>query len=227
MKTSPPELLHADMRSVAQSCPTLRLPGLQPSRHLCPWDSPGKNTAVGCHALLQGIFLTQGSNPRLLGLLHWQAGSLPPAPPGKPKDDRVAAQCPLWSLMTRSMRSALGLLGGGIKLRLDEVKPQRCRETAQWENVIFPAPHTFPETPDTVRLWTSLAPCCLWGQRAQVLRERGRGRRKEAEGLSKLSPPKTIRLFVTVFWGIPTAIQFKLPRELKGNYLRLSPLEIR
>ena len=36
--------------------------------------SPGKNTGVGCHALLQGIFPTQGSNPRLLCLLHWQAG---------------------------------------------------------------------------------------------------------------------------------------------------------
>ena len=32
---------------------------------LCPWDSPGKNTGVGCHALLQGIFLIQGSNPGL------------------------------------------------------------------------------------------------------------------------------------------------------------------
>ena len=32
---------------------------------LCPWDSPGKNTEVGCHALLQGIFPTQGSNPSL------------------------------------------------------------------------------------------------------------------------------------------------------------------
>ena len=40
--------------------------GRQPSRLLCPWDSPGKNTGVGCHAFLQGIFLTQGSNPRLL-----------------------------------------------------------------------------------------------------------------------------------------------------------------
>ena len=40
-------------------CPALRL--------LCPWDSPGKNTGVGCHFLLQGIFLTQGLNP---GLLH-------------------------------------------------------------------------------------------------------------------------------------------------------------
>ena len=34
--------------------------------------------------LLQGIFLTQGSNPCLLLLLHWQADSLPLGPPGKP-----------------------------------------------------------------------------------------------------------------------------------------------
>ena len=47
------------------------------------WDSPGKNTGVGCHALLQGIFPTQGSNPCLLPLQHWQAGSLPLEPPGK------------------------------------------------------------------------------------------------------------------------------------------------
>ena len=40
---------------------------LQPARLLCPWNSPGKNTGVGCHCLLQGIFLTQGLN---LGLLH-------------------------------------------------------------------------------------------------------------------------------------------------------------
>ena len=40
--------------------------GLQPARLLCPWDSPGKNTGVGYHSLLQGIFLTQGSNPCLL-----------------------------------------------------------------------------------------------------------------------------------------------------------------
>ena len=44
--------------------------GLQPTRLLCPWDFPGKNTGVGCHFLLHGIFPTQGSNPHLLGLLH-------------------------------------------------------------------------------------------------------------------------------------------------------------
>ena len=37
-----------------------------PARLLCPLDSPGKNPGVGCHFLLQGIFLTQGSNPSLL-----------------------------------------------------------------------------------------------------------------------------------------------------------------
>ena len=43
---------------------------------LCGRNSPGKNFGVGCRALLQGIFPTQGSNPRLLSLLGWQAGSL-------------------------------------------------------------------------------------------------------------------------------------------------------
>ena len=48
-----------------------------------PWESLGKNTGEGCHALLQGIFPTQGLNPHLLSLLHWQAGSLTLVPPGK------------------------------------------------------------------------------------------------------------------------------------------------
>ena len=51
------------------SCPTpSRSHGLQPTRLLCPWDSPGKYTGVGCYFLLQGIFLTQGLNPCLLCL---------------------------------------------------------------------------------------------------------------------------------------------------------------
>ena len=48
-------------------------------------NSLGKNTGVGPHALLQGIFLTKGSNPCLLYLLHWQADSLPLEPSGKPR----------------------------------------------------------------------------------------------------------------------------------------------
>ena len=52
--------------SVPQSCLTLCNP------MDCPWDSPGKNTGVACHFLLQGIFPTQGSNLHFPWLLHWQ-----------------------------------------------------------------------------------------------------------------------------------------------------------
>ena len=51
---------------VSQSCSTLGNP-MAPARLLCQWDFPGKNTGVGCHFLLEGIFPIQGSNP---GLLH-------------------------------------------------------------------------------------------------------------------------------------------------------------
>ena len=69
----------------AQSCPTCcdpmdcSLPGS--SVH---GDSPGKNTGVVCHALLQGILPTQGSNPSLLQLLHWQANFPPLSYLGSP-----------------------------------------------------------------------------------------------------------------------------------------------
>ena len=71
---------------VVQSLSHVRLlqsHGLQPTRLLCPWDFPGKNTGLGCHFLLQEIFPTQGSNPHL----HYyrqspilQADSLPIEP---------------------------------------------------------------------------------------------------------------------------------------------------
>jgi len=47
-----PILWHAAAKSL-QSCPTLRPHRRKPTRFLCPWDSPGKNTGVGCHFLLQ------------------------------------------------------------------------------------------------------------------------------------------------------------------------------
>ena len=60
------ELLYACVL-VAQACPILFNPMDFSPPGSCPWNSPGKNTGVGCHSLLQGIFPTQGLNP---GLLH-------------------------------------------------------------------------------------------------------------------------------------------------------------
>ena len=77
----------SSVRSFCVSCSvvfnSLQPHGLYLTRLLCPWNSPGKNAGVGCHSLLQGIFLTQGLNLCLFCLLHWQVGSLPLVPPGK------------------------------------------------------------------------------------------------------------------------------------------------
>ena len=64
-----------------------------------PLDFPGKNTGMDCHFLLQGIFLTQGSNPSLLCLLNWQADSLPLHHLGGPY--RYATVCLSVHLMIR------------------------------------------------------------------------------------------------------------------------------
>ena len=64
--------------SAAQRCLTLcHTVETAAPQAFCPWDFPGRNSRVGCHMLLQGIFLTQGSNLCLLCLLHWQVDSLP------------------------------------------------------------------------------------------------------------------------------------------------------
>ena len=67
-----------------QLCPTLCDP-MDCSRRLCPQDSPGKNTGVGCHSLLWGTFPTQGSNPDLLCLLHCRQILYPLSHLGSPK----------------------------------------------------------------------------------------------------------------------------------------------
>ena len=59
----------------------LRRHGLKLARLLCPWDFPGKNTGMGCHSLLRGIFPTPGLKPCLP---HWQEGSLPLSHQGSP-----------------------------------------------------------------------------------------------------------------------------------------------
>ena len=72
MQNSPLNLFHWIENTIGGyiggGCVWLLQPhALWSSRLLCPWDSPGKNTGVGCHFLLQRIFPTQGLNP---GLLH-------------------------------------------------------------------------------------------------------------------------------------------------------------
>ena len=59
--------------------------GLWSTRLLCRWYFPGKNTGVGWHFILQGIFLTQESSLHLLWLLPWQVNFLRACHLGSPK----------------------------------------------------------------------------------------------------------------------------------------------
>ena len=103
----------------------------EPARFLCPWNSLGKNTEVGCHALLQGIFLARGLNQRLLGLLYWQTGSLPLAAPGKPSNhltDREFPTFKFWLVtfeLPGYLRVRIAQLGLGREIWAGEVRAQR------------------------------------------------------------------------------------------------------
>ena len=92
-------------RVTTQSCPTLCDP--MDCKLLCPWSSQGKDTRAGCHSLLPGIFLTQGSNP---GLLHCRQTLSPLSHQGSPalvrrfrRDWRQEAlSCQRWAVLRSS-----------------------------------------------------------------------------------------------------------------------------
>ena len=76
----------------AQSCPTLC--DFRDCSRQAPlsMDFAGNSTGVGCHFLLQGSFLTQGSNLCLLWLLRWQADALPLSHLGSPSHSSSSCQ---------------------------------------------------------------------------------------------------------------------------------------
>ena len=102
---------------VTQSCPTLWNPvDCNPPGFSVRGNSPGKNTGVGCHALLQGIFPTQGSNPGLLHcrqILYW-----------------LCHQGTLNELMNRWIRASLSM---------EFSRPK------YWSGLLFPSPGDLPD----------------------------------------------------------------------------------
>ena len=85
---SPEDLPNTGIKPSSPSLQADSLPSEPPEKSLPSWGQPLPEKlnlrALTADILLQGIFPTQGLNPCLFYLLHWQAGSLPPAQPGKP-----------------------------------------------------------------------------------------------------------------------------------------------
>ena len=86
---------------------------------------------MGCHALLQGIFLPQGLNPHLLCLLHWQAGSLPPALPEKPIQVHTEKNFLIFSQSVGKVSLSPTLAS--------EPRTEETRESDHRKRIIFPS----------------------------------------------------------------------------------------
>ena len=105
---------------------------------------------MGCHTLLQGIFLTQGSSPHLLCLLHWQACSLPLAPPGKTDSIYILIihcfgltfSCNEFCLLSCSV--VYEFLQPYAKNYSTPGSPVRGSKQEYWSGVPFPTPRDLP-----------------------------------------------------------------------------------
>ena len=119
---SPGSLALARSRETVRRAPPLSCVRLVAT----PWNFLGKNTGVGRHFLLQGIFLTQGSNSHLLHFLHWQVYSLPLEPPGKPEIKNTGVGCYflLQGIFLIQGSNPHLLIAGGFFTTKPPVKPQ-------------------------------------------------------------------------------------------------------
>ena len=126
----------------------LRSHGQWPARLLCPWNFPGNSIGVGCYFLLQVIFLTQGSNPRLLCLL--QVDSLP-MPPRKPKLKDLRGEC-----KSGSQRGQAGQIQGEAKGRAGQGRCGGCEVMGLKPNL--PSGPTHPSSLP----WRASCLICEW-----------------------------------------------------------------
>ena len=132
--------------SVAKLCLTLlQSYGLQPIRLLCPWDFPNKNTEVGHHFFLQGIFLIQGSK---LHLLHWQADSLLlshlgslylPVPQfiySSPTERHLGC-CQLLAIINKAVVNTVCRFCVDITFQLLQVNTKECNCLIIWQEYVY------------------------------------------------------------------------------------------
>ena len=93
--------------------------GLEPTRLRCLWASPGKNTRVGCHSLLQGIFLNQGLDPALLYCRHRDVATAVLLGNSGQVSPRCDQQTEVWQSLrrTQAKKATLGQTPGNKKWR--------------------------------------------------------------------------------------------------------------
>ena len=132
--------------------------------------SPGEKAGRGCHALLQGIFLTQRLNPWLLSLLQWQVGFVPLVPPGKPRKQALLAfqtKCPegrirwaRWQFTYSRLNYITGTLIWG--------NPNLLYQTVSLTSLCFGGCVYFLGNKNTTNCWKPQKLILLWFRRPEV-----------------------------------------------------------
>ena len=190
------------------------------TRLLHLWEPLGRNTGVGCHFLLQESFPTQGSN---LGLLHWQADSLPAY--WIPRISTKFQTHPLSTVRSRAFSWGWGWLSWA------ELWPEKGQGILErcWEAPSLGRPHQFSScsakawainlSSDLAAIWVSLmtmsdsanwnASCCgFWAHETDLL------------SVTKYSPTKCANC---LFWGHCNHIHWDLPAPKRGSQLMCIP----
>ena len=114
---------------------------------------------MGCHFLLQGIFLTQGSNPYLFYLLHWQVDSLPLHHLGSPVLVLRAATVNYHKPGDLSHINSFCHSSGGKK---SEIKVDSARSEGFKEESLFPSFWCPPAVPGILWLWQHPVSACVF-----------------------------------------------------------------
>ena len=149
---------------VTQSCPTLGTLWTGAPRLLCPWEFSGKNTGVGCHSFLQGIFPTQGLNWHPLCLLHCRQnlyllshwGILPNI---SIQFSSVAQSCPTVTPWTAACQASLSITSSRSLLKLMSIELMPSNHLILC-CPLFLLPSTFP----SIRVFSNGSPLCIGGQ---------------------------------------------------------------
>ena len=129
-----PNLKKSVSCSVASN--SLQPHGQWPAKLLCWWNSPGKNTGVISHYLLQGILPTQRSN---LGLLHCSQDSLLPEPPGEPNFKKMTSKYIVVQLL-----SCVWLFATSWTIAHQGPLSMGFPRQEYWSELQFPSPGNFP-----------------------------------------------------------------------------------
>ena len=138
----------------SQSCPTVQPQRRQPTRLLCPWDSLGKNTGVGCHFLLQCVKVKSESETAQSCLTL--CNPMDCSPPGSSAHGIFQARVLEWGAIAFSSQASLSITNSWSLLKLTCIK-----SVMPYNHLILCCPLLLPSIFPSIRVFSSESVLCI------------------------------------------------------------------